>query len=333
MKFTSKLMLLLIICIGLFSCKKNPVGPDDSNAVPGRRDYTWVADTINNPFLDFYNIWGNSTTNIWTAGVLMSDALYKYDGQKWNLDNRTYISDPVALWGYGDNLWIGNDKGCIWKFTGPSYIQELKDFKFNDVYMDFFEMTGASNNEIYAVGSNHINPIIMKYDGDTWHLDKTLTDTAAFNQIKYCYRNDKYYLVSALNNYTTKIYEYDRKELKLIYNYPPSNAGPAISEIDGYAYIIIDNKIYRYFNGNMEFIFEVDDPNFGGAVWGRNRNDIFVRMQDGLAHYNGTNWQYLFKSPEPIWLTVNCAIFNNEVFIPAKIQRTGYPIIYHGTLK
>ena len=113
----------------------------------------------------------------------------------------------------------------------------------------------------------------------------------------------------------------------------PGNGGPCISIIDGYLYITIDTKIYRYFNGNMEFIFEVNDHNFGVHIWGRNRKDILIRMQDGIAHYNGTDWKYLYKSPEPVILAPNCTIFNNEVFIPAKLRSTGYPIIYHGILK
>ncbi len=333
MKQITKLLILLAIIITLVTCKDDPVSPDDSNAVPGRRDYTWVADTIGNPYLDFYSIWGNSPDNIWTAGVLMSDALYRYDGQKWNLDNRVYISDPLALWGYDNNVWIGNDKGCIWKFTDDVYKQELEDFKIDKNFLDFYEMTGTSSNEIYIVGSDRINPMIMKYDGNFWSLDKKLTDSAVFNQIKYCYRNDKYYLVCALFDYSTRIYEYDRKNLKMIYEYPPSNGGPAIATIDGYAYLVIDKKIYRYFNGNMEFIFEVNDPYFGGVVWGRNRKDIFIRMQDGLAHYNGTDWQYLFRSPEPISLSPNCVVFEKEFFIPARIKTTGYNVIYHGKLK
>jgi hypothetical protein len=56
-------------------------------------------------------------------------------------------------------------------------------------------------------------------------------------------------------------------------------------------------------------------------------------MQDGLAHYNGTDWQYLFKSPESIKLSSNSAIFEKDFFIPAKIFKTGTNIIYHGTIK
>lgn len=329
-----KFLLLIVIVATLIinSCKENPIGPDDSNAIPGKRNYTWVVDTIDNPFLDFYTIWGNSITSIWTAGMLMSDALYRYDGEKWRLDTRVYISDPLALWGNENDVWIGNDKGCIWKFTNTSYKQELRDFKVSGQFVRFVEMTGKSSNEIFTVGDNFTYPIIMKYDGEVWQLDKILRDSALFNQIKYCYRDDKYYLVCAMFDYSTRIYEYNRKDLRMIYEYPPSNAGPTIAAIDGYAYLVIGNKIYRYFNDKKEFIFEVNDPNFGGVIWGRNRKDIFIRMQDGLAHYNGTDWRYLFQS-ESVILSPNSVMFDNDFFVPARIKNTGYPIIYHGILQ
>jgi len=333
MKLKIFLTFAAAILIITNSCKENPVGPDDSNAVPGRRDYTWVADTINNPYQLFYNIWGDGPNNVWSTGSLMSDGVYHYDGEKWSLDNRVYISDPDAIWGYGNDLWIGNDKGCIWKFTGDSYKQELKDFKVDDNFVNFVEMTGKSSSEIYAVGSNRTKPVIMKYDGTKWNFEKMLTDTGGFNQISYCSRNDKYYLRCPLYDYSTKIYEYDRVNLKMIYHSSPSNRQPGLSLIDGYVYIVIDNKIERYFNGRTELIFEVNDPNFGGVVWGRNKKDILIRMQDGLAHYNGTDWQYLFKSVGQTALMPNSVIFDKDIFIPAKIRTTGYPIIYHGQLK
>ncbi len=105
------LFSLMIFSLSFESCK-SPTSPI-TNFPPGSRDYTWTADTINNPFLDFYSIWGSSSTNVWITGVLMSDALYRFNGQSWSIDNRVYISDPTALWGYGNNVWIGNDHGCI----------------------------------------------------------------------------------------------------------------------------------------------------------------------------------------------------------------------------
>jgi len=38
----------------------------------------------------------------------------------------------------------------------------------------------------------------------------------------------------------------------------------------------------------------VENPNFYQRMWGRNSKDIFLLMTDGLAHYNGTDIEYLF---------------------------------------
>jgi hypothetical protein len=325
-------ILIIITTIVIISCKDGVVTPDDSNATPGRRDYTWAVDTVGNAYLDFISIWGDAPDNVWATGWLMSEALYHYDGNKWKLDNRVYISDPSTVWGYENRVWIGNDKGSIWKFTDNAYIQELKDFKINDNLTDFYGITGKSSSEIFAVGYNRINPIIMKYNGTKWVQDKMLPDSGGFNQIFYSSKNDKYYLNLWLNDYSTRILEYDRTSIKTIYKYPPNNVGPTIAEIDGYPYLVIDVKIYRYFNGNMEFIFEVDDPSFGGVIWGRNRNDILIRMRDGIAHYNGKDWRYLFKTIRDNSLQASCVVLENDVFIPAKL-RTGENVIYHGQLK
>ncbi len=341
MKNIIVLFCIAFLVFGFGSCKgpTEPPYPDDSNATPGKRDYAWIADTIKNPYLYFSNIWGDALNNIWTTGTLMSDAIYRFNGQSWILDNRVYISDPDAIWGYGNSVWIGNDKGSIWKFSDNSYTQQLKDFKTEDNFIWFTAMAGQSQNEIYAIGStidriaNKSKPIIMKYDGNNWRLDKKLDEIGGFNQIKYCSHNDKYYLKLWLSDYSARIYEYDKKDLKILTEYPPSNGGPTIAEIGGYAFIVCDKKIYRYFNGRMEFIFEVKEANFGGIVWGRNRNDIFIRMQDGIGHYNGTDFKYLIKSSESLMVASNCVILEKDIFIPAEIRRTGYNIIYRGTIR
>lgn len=340
MKNIALLFCAAMLLLGAGSCKKNPVEPpfpDDGGLTPGSRNYTWVADTIKNPYIYLRSIWGNSVDNIWTTGDLMSDAIFKYNGHSWNLDARVYINSPQGIWGYNNCIWISNDKGSIWMFTDNNYTQQLKDFRINGGLTSFGNMAGSSNNEIYAIGSVLLNnanyPIILKFDGNSWTLDKRLNNPGGLSQIKYSSKNNKYYMVSNQPDYTVNVYEYDRQDLKLIYDSQPTNAGPTIAQIDGYSFIVIENKVYRYFNSRMENILEVDDSKFGGVVWGRNRNDIFIRMLDGLAHYNGTDIEYLFKTSGSTMMAPNMAIFDKDVFVNVKDYNTGYNMIYHGTLK
>jgi hypothetical protein len=334
------IILISLFILGFSSCKKNPVEPsfpDDGGVTPGKRDYTWAADTIKNPLLVFTNIWGNSLTNIWVAGVQASNALYKYNGTSWALDNRVYLPTPRALWGHGNKVWIGNYNGCIWQFAGDSYQEQVTFYKLGDEFVVFGNMDGSSEQEIYVTGAYYVNSvcyaIIMKYDGTSWKNDRVFDNPSAILQFKYSPRNDRYYLTTSNPDNSETVYEYDRKNLKEICSYPSSNTGPTLAVIDGYAYIVIENKIYRYVNDKMEPIAEVSLSNFGGVVWGRSRNDIFVRMHDGLAHYNGTDVQYLFKTTDNTAMAPNMAIFDKDVFVNVKDFNTGYNIIYHGTLK
>lgn len=337
MRNIAVVFFIAFMVFGFGSCKKNPVEIEEENLTPGRRDYTWAVDTIKNPVLHFSNIWGNTPDNIWITGSLSSDAVYRFNGSKWILDNRTYIAAPEAVWGIGNRLWIGNSYGSMWQFKDNTYKQELNGFRIEGNLANFGNMDGSSEKEIYACGAyrlyDEFYPYLVKYNGNEWVIDKKFPEMGGFNQIRYCKKNDNYYFQMRMKDYSIRVYEYDRKDLKIIYSYPPTNAGPTVSEIDGYAYVVIDNKIYRYFNGRSEFIFEVKEPDFGGVVWGRSRKDIFLRMQDGLAHYNGTDIKYMFRYDERTMMAPNMAIIGNEIFIAGYVYSTGYTVIQHGKLK
>ena len=70
-----------------------------------------------------------------------------------------------------------------------------------------------------------------------------------------------------------------------------------ISMINGEVYF--GSAIETRENGQFQTILTVDNPNFYQRIWGRNEKDIFLMMGDGLAHYNGTDIQYLFYSDFP----------------------------------
>jgi hypothetical protein len=339
MKNIGAILCLCLLVLGFSHCKSSvePPFPYDSNVSQGSRNYTWKADTIKNPYLDFYQIWGNSPDNIWTGGALSSDALYHYNGARWALDGRVYLPTPSALWGYGDKVWIGNYNGCIWQFTGNSYQQQVSFHKLGDHFTNFLTMVGSSDKEVYVTCAYRIKDtcysLLMKYDGTDWKMDKKFDEPCGIKDITYSPRNDRYYLTTSQYDGSKTVYEYDRTNMKKIYKYPDSNTSPTLATIDGYEYIVIRPKIYRYRNGQKEDITEINDSNFGGIIWGRSRNDIFVRMYDGLAHYNGKDIKYLFKISADEKLNCNMAIFDKEIFISSKDYNTGYNIIYHGTLK
>ena len=83
-------------------------------------------------------------------------------------------------------------------------------------------------------------------------------------------------------------------------------------------------------NGQFQTILTVDNPNFYQRIWGRNEKDIFLMMGDGLAHYNGTDIQYLFYS-DHIQI-YGAALFERDVFFLIN-DKNGNNLIYHGILK
>jgi hypothetical protein len=169
-------------------------------------------------------------------------------------------------------------------------------------------------------------------------LFKTFENIGVVNKIQFSSRNNKYYCNSVLKddsgNYTERVYEFDRENLKLLNEHVvTAEMTSTINAINGYIYIKIGKKIYRYVNNKMELMFEVNDPNLGGQLWGRSRNDILIRMYDGVAHYNGTGYQYLFKVNSNVRFSAGAMVFEKEVFIPAEDSKSGYQLIYHGVLK
>ncbi len=146
------------------------------------------------------------------------------------------------------------------------------------------------------------------------------------------------YLLTSIDNETlsdsVRLYEYNGNDLKVIYqNYISENTSSVINDIDGYMYVTIGHNIFRYYKDKFEEILEVSAPNFGGQIWGRNKNDIFIRMFDGLMHYNGSDVQYVLKFPPDIRFGTSALVLEKEIFLHAFDNKTGYNIIYHGKLK
>ena len=338
MKLITRSLLLTTLLIVLFTCKDNPVGPDDSNATPGRRDYTWTADTIKAYYVSFNGIWGSSPTDVWIADD--DNAIYRYDGQKYYKDKGAILVSPNSIYGSNNRVWIVGQQGAILKYSNNTYLTEYSA-KVDNHFVWFGGLSGKDYKEIYTAGwvnypkSN--SGVIIAYNGSSWRNDKVINDSGGFMRMFYSSRNDRYYFLSGYvaedNSLTYNIFEYDKKYLTKILSTQGKDGLTSIYRIDDYPYFFIGTKVYRYFNNNSEYIFEISDPNKGGLLGGRNRKDILVRMQNGIAHYNGTDLQYLIKFNNKRLLASDAMVFEKDVFVTAKDYVTGYSIIYHGVLR
>jgi hypothetical protein len=118
-----------------------------------------------------------------------------------------------------------------------------------------------------------------------------------------------------------------------------------IDEVGGRVYFILSHDICRYeqkneyfttgeyfSNGNFAKQFSINDPNFDDQIYGCNEKNIFINMQDGIVHYNGTDLQYLFRFSHNFTYTPVPAIFENDVFFRVYDGADDVLTVMHGKL-
>lgn len=337
-----KAVILISAFTILISCNKTPTEIEPTYE-PGKRDYKWTADTIKANFIYFNSLWGKTATDVWVVSLVGSalESIYRYDGTKWYRETRTPIGNTVSLWGTENNLWISTHDVYIWNYK-KNIFTSSPHFLYEGVDIDFFSIAGKNDNEVLACGFKRVpysrDGIIYRYNGNNWQLDKIIKNNGAITRVRYSSINNRYYIQTFIDNETksdtVKLYEYNGNEFKVIYqNYVSENTDCIINDINGYIYVTIGKKIYKYYKDSFEKVLEVNNPNFGGQVWGRNKNDLFIRMFDGIMHYNGTDLQYVLKFPIDIRFGTSALILEKDVFLHAIDNKTGYNIIYHGRLQ
>jgi len=107
--------------------------------------------------------------------------------------------------------------------------------------------------------------------------------------------------------------------------------GTFLQKIDGEIYFVIGNTINKYVNNSFKKIFEVTLPNFGIQIHGRTAKDIFLRMTDGIAHYNGNDFKYLYKFKSRVSFT-DAVVFEKEIFVLADDLTNGVNLVFRGKL-
>ncbi len=109
--------------------------------------------------------------------------------------------------------------------------------------------------------------------------------------------------------------------------------GASVHTINGKAYFVMDREVYRYVNGKFVKYLSIDRDSFGYQIFGRNEIDLFLRMQDGIAHYNGVDIEYLYDFPRySINLNSVSILFEREVFF-CGLSQDFKNLVLHGRLK
>jgi hypothetical protein len=338
-----KIFLLLIgVVLFLNACKSNPFIYQEDQ--PGNRDYVWNVDTINacNPI---YRLWGKSPSNILAITELCNDDIFHFDGLHWITGGKYIIPyTPYSIYGFSDNnVYLGAAYGRIFHFDGNKFseVAALSKDEHNNIV--FENIWGESSDDFYAFGaypdekSLFNNSVIAHYTNNNWNILDTGNMKGNIAQLFKDKTFQTIYLQSIKPSETydsTFIYEYNQGKFSKLYSTEWGINWADISLINNHVYFVLNKKIAIRINNQFQTILDLESTKFYEHIWGRNSKDIFLEMMDGLAHYNGTDIEYLFyfnKQPRTqIW---DAVIFDKEVFFLVYEDITKLSLIYHGKLK
>lgn len=338
------IILMSFVFLTSFSCKENPYAPPTEDQ-PGRRNYNWMIDTIKSSD-SIYRLWGNSPNNLWAinTGGNPYESIFHFDGIKWSTDGVFRLISPGSIWGFSnDEVYIGGNIGDIWHYNGINWKEFARLNKDGHNDIAFNNLWGEFPNDFYALGAypdteGYLNnSVIAHFSDGSWNL---LNTNGLFGIIGHLYRNkpdNKIYLrIIGGRNYTdsTHIYEYTNGQYNRLYsNIWTQGLQADISLINGEVYFVLGREISKRVNNQFQTILKVDNPNFYQRIWGRNSKDIFLLMTDGLAHYNGTDTEYLFYfKVTPRTQIFGAALFEKDVFFLVGEAGTNLNLIYHGKL-
>lgn len=347
MKIIINTAIISILLLTAFNCNDSVVNPQEQ---PGRRDYSWTVDTVNaDPYKFLLRLWASSPTDVWVTGIGGDFAkdIFHYDGNSWtthgNFDGYSY--QPHSIFGFAPNdIYIGCVSGRIYHYDGNSMNVVAALTKDGHSNIVFDNMWGDGPNNVYATGAYpdstgyNNNSVIAHLTSGRWSILNTDGIRGIIEQLYVNYIDGKTYMQSYRiggGQYpdSSLIYEYSQGKYNELYSSILAQGYQSnLSLINGKVYFILGSEIAIQEKDQFQTVLKVDNPNFYQRIWGRDSKDIFLMMTDGLAHYNGTDIQYLFHYPFHTQI-FGAALFKNDVFFLIYESQTGLSLVYHGKLK
>lgn len=344
-----KILFITVLALLPFQfCKRIPNLPEP---MPGKRNYVWEVDTLDMPMNYISSIWGASPNDVWAvgAGGTYKDRLQYYDGSTWSAYKKEAIlCTGFTLYGFSaDNVWMGGGGGWlahgagIWHYNGSKWSQNYVYDVEGSYSMEVEDIWGTTANNIYASGSigyydgetSDFRGFVLHYDGKRWQEVVRAQFNSQFLTIR-AERNKLYTFSTEVVNGRIgdfKFYEIKNHQLIKIYSGPPT-IGICLYAIAGKVYFIIDHDVCRYTNGSFVKQFSIDFENFGNQIWGRNENDQFIRMTDGIAHYNGVDIEYLYRFPKLSISIGDAVLLEKDVFFCGR-SKDSKNVVVHGKMK
>ncbi len=339
LSFLFILTAIITLIIMSISCNDNPVVPGDEPP-PGRRDYVWTIDTLDLPLTDLRLMWGSTPNDVWVigAGGHLSNLLWHFDGISWSSYGEFSGTLPYGIKGFAsDDIWIGGQMGNISHYDGTAW-EKVYQIP-NPGYFDFYgiqNFEGESSDNMYAVGfadsaGTRIS-LIYHYDGIAW---KRLS-SGKFNMNFYSMKkedNSKRYYIEGLFPDSNAAILFENGKFDFIDNDRRTyQTNITMQKIGSNIYMTKGQEIFQLNGKEKRFIYRIDDENFGLQSYGRNSKDIFLRMFDGVAHYNGINHEYLTRFDKRMSIR-DVLLFEKEVFITVYDWDNYINYIYRGKLQ
>jgi len=337
------ILLSSILFLLLVSCKNNPLSVT-APASPGRRDYVWTVDTLQIPFTTLYSMSGSAPNDIWAVGPGggLDKTIYHFDGTSWTTDGISRPVSPEAIFALSkNNIWIAGMGGEIWSYDGQIWKRVFGFDRPVGEAINFFKIWGDSPTNIFATGFSgppeNMTSIIVHFDGVNWKLNEFPKLKYNMVLIKRDPANNKYYLSGVENEpdggEIFGLFEYDGKDsLKQIFKGTEEQTGWSfIQKINNNIYFGIGDTIYIRSNNVFNQFLLVNNPDYWTSFYGRNEKDIFLLMAYGIAHYNGSDISYLYRSPNIIHI-LDAVLFEKDVFFLAVNSYIGGNMMIHGKL-
>jgi len=349
---TLSTVLSIAACLLSWTCDS----PTGAEAPSGSRNYVWAVDTIQMTMNHLSSMWGSSPTDIWAGGRGGTgwDRLLHYDGTRWTAWNEYIWATVNTLYGFSvNNVWIGGDEGRIWHFDGSHWTENFlyRPDGFQYTYIE--SVCGDAPNNVYAVGviwydNSKQRGFVLHFDGSHWNEVYRANYYSQFGRVRVA--NGMAYIWGIKLSYTASdteaIYAFDGNTIKEISSSIVDNTGHMmVDDIGGHVYCVLSHDVCRYeytrqilatgdyvTSGSLARLFSINSPAFNFGVTGRSTSDAFASMNNGVAHWNGTDLQYLVTfSPfevaafEPI-------MFQKDVFFCAVSVTSSASFVYHGKL-
>ena len=350
------LIVSMITLLALYSCEDNP-SEFEPEPEPGKRNYVWTLDTLDMPMNYLSSVWGAAPDDVWAigGGGTQYDRLLHYDGTEWT----TYTNEVIwcsgfTLFGFSaDDVWMGGGAGWlehgagIWHYDGVEWKQNYV-YSIEETYysINIREIWGPRPDDVYACGrivfddgKNGIcRGFVLHYDGTGWREIARADFNSQFLRIRK--EKDNVYVNSYGINYETgdgdvEFYHVKDNELIRIYSNKESKIHWAsMSYIDGKVYFTIGREVFRYQEKKFRLFLSINYENFYTQVTGRNEKDLFIAMDDGIAHYNGTDIEYIYKFPlKGMRIIGYPLILDKDIFYGIRYSGTQwYNMVLHGKL-